>query len=97
MIDEKTAARYLRLDEEDGNLTLCYLAAVRYIENAVGVSPETMDDPEMDMLLCQLTGEFYENRSYLSEKEPRPGWANAGLVLHLQGKYDKEDAEGGGR
>lgn len=96
MIDEKTAARYLRLDEEDGNLSLCYRAAARYIENAIGVSPETVDDPEMDMLLCQLTGEFYENRSYLSEKEPRPGWASAGLVLHLQGKYDKEeDADGG--
>ena len=96
MIDEKTAARYLRLDEEDGNLTLCYLAAARYIENAIGVSPETVDDPEMDMLLCQLTGEFYENRSYLSEKEPRPGWATAGRVLHIQGKYDnEEDADGG--
>ena len=86
------AAQYLRLDEEDGSLQLCFEAAKEYIKNAVGVYPESVEDAEMDMLLCQLTGEFYENRSYLSEKEPRPGYVNYGMVLHLQAKYDTEDA-----
>lgn len=84
-------AGYLRLDEDDGSLAMCYEAAKEYIKNAVGIGPEDVQDAEMDMLLVQLTGEFYENRSYLSEKAPRPGWVNYGMILHLQGKYDTGD------
>ncbi len=83
-------ATYLRLDEDDGSLQMCYNTACEYIKNAVGIAPDSVEDAEMDMLLCQLTSEFYENRSYLSEQAPRPGWANYGMLLHLQGKYDTE-------
>ncbi len=90
-MDISLVKRYLRIDFDDDDelLELIASAARDYIIGAVGSYNEK--DPLMLLLLCCLTQEMYDKRSYTVTAGIKRSHSVCGMVLQLQTKYDGAD------
>ncbi len=82
---------YLRIDtgDDDTIVTADALAAIEYIESAVGTFNE--DDPTAFLLLCALTQDFYDNRELMQSEQQlkkRQEYTYQSIILQLRMKYE---------
>lgn len=85
---------YLRVDEDDELIiAMAFRGAYDYVMDAVGEVDET--EGTVDMLLCALTQDFYDNRK-LTESEQREKLrqrqAYQSIILQLQLRYERKQA-----
>ena len=87
---------YLRVDvgDDDTIVTQDALAAIEYLESAVGeFNP---DDPTAVMLMYALTQDFYDNRELMQSEQQlkkRQEYTYQSIILQLRMKYELRQEE----
>lgn len=83
---------YLRVDEDDELIiAMAFRGAYDYVMAAVGEVDETQGT--VDLLLCALTQEFYDNRELTEseqQKKMRQTQAFQSIILQLQLEYRRK-------
>lgn len=88
---------YLRIDvgDDDTLATQDALAAIEYIESAVGEFNQ--DDPTALLLMYALTQDFYDNRELMQSEQQlkkRQEYTYQSIILQLRMKYESRQEEG---
>ncbi len=87
---------YLRIDtgDDDTIVTQDALAAIEYIESAVGEFNQ--DDSTAILLMYALTQDFYDNRELMQSEQQlkkRQEYTYQSIILQLRMKYESKQEE----